>query len=301
MSTWPRTVHPEKGVAASTGASHERRIVDYYLQTEEHFRSMWNMDTDMALHYGFWIGGVRNHSQAVARMNQELADRLAVSSSDRVLDAGCGVGGTAIFLAKNYGCSVVGVNIVDRQLRIAADNVRRHDAVDQVDLICTSFLNLGLADSSVSAILYIESACHAQVPEQLLREAYRVLRPGGRIAVTSYFRGDRMLTEREEAFLRFWEEAWSMAPLITVESFLDAMQRVGFRNISQRDETRAIAPSARRMYYLSYFGLAIKAVRRLWRRSTPKRFQNVRAARIQDQARRSGLWSYRIIVGQKEA
>src|SRR5579883_2632758 len=61
---------------------------------------------------GFWSRGARTAREAQEQFVRELAARAGYLEDKRVLDAGCGLGGPAVILAKEYGAIVDGVNIV---------------------------------------------------------------------------------------------------------------------------------------------------------------------------------------------
>ena len=68
---------------------------------------------------GFWEPGTRSRAQAIRNMDRLVACELALPPGSRVLDAGCGVGGTSMLLAEEHGLDVVGITISDDQLERA--------------------------------------------------------------------------------------------------------------------------------------------------------------------------------------
>src|SRR3990167_10146809 len=90
-------------------------IVDYYDYTRRFYKYLWHGDTG-GIHYGFWNKDTKNHKEALLNTNKVLADEANISRDDYVLDAGCGVGGSAIWLAKNIGCNVQGITITPSQI-----------------------------------------------------------------------------------------------------------------------------------------------------------------------------------------
>ena len=279
----------------------ERRIIRYYEESEKHFRWIWDLDRSLALHYGHWGLGATTHFEAVADMNRRLAERACIRRAERVLDAGCGVGGSAIFLARSLACEVLGINIVERQLQLAQRSAERLGVTDRVRFQRADFTRSDLAAGSFDVVWFLESACHAQSKRALLAEAHRLLKPGGRVVVGDFFRASRTLSPKEERLLQLWERAWAVPAFVPVESFRLDLEAEGFQQVSFSDESRFIERSARRLYWAYYFGMTTKTVRRLWSRSTPTKFDNVRSCRWQELARRSGAWSYQIAVGHRSA
>lgn len=78
------------------------------------------------MHFGYWDEKVKIFSQSLERENEILADKAKIKSSDVVLDAGCGVGGSSILLAKKFGCKVIGITLSERQAEQATRNAERN-------------------------------------------------------------------------------------------------------------------------------------------------------------------------------
>ena len=78
-----------------------QEVESYYDQTEIHYRQFWKLDKIMSLHYGLWDNTTKNLSQAMLNTNKQLMLRADIQKEHRVLDAGCGVGGSSIYLAKH--------------------------------------------------------------------------------------------------------------------------------------------------------------------------------------------------------
>src|SRR5260370_37363434 len=70
----------------------------------------------LGMHGGYWDEQTRNHAQSLTNMSRALADRASLRPGMRVLDAGCGVGGPALWLAETYGVEVLGVTLSEVQL-----------------------------------------------------------------------------------------------------------------------------------------------------------------------------------------
>lgn len=77
-------------------------IIDYYDYTIPFYRLFWHKGTN-ALHYGIWHDDTKTLQEALINTNEILCDMAHISEHDVVLDAGCGVGGSALWLAKHTG------------------------------------------------------------------------------------------------------------------------------------------------------------------------------------------------------
>jgi len=86
-------------------------ISDYYDDTEVHYKMFWKFEETLGLHYAIWDSTTKNLTDAILNTNNYLAELGEVKSTDYILDAGCGVGGSSIYLAKKFGCKVFGVTL----------------------------------------------------------------------------------------------------------------------------------------------------------------------------------------------
>jgi tocopherol O-methyltransferase len=94
----------------------QQHVIDYFDQTHNDYRLLWGIDRHLGLHCGFADQNTSGHDSAVVNMNRVLATMANISATDRVLDAGCGIGGSALWIAEHLGAAVVGVNINARQV-----------------------------------------------------------------------------------------------------------------------------------------------------------------------------------------
>ena len=103
-------------------------------------------------HLGFWDNGTKRLRDALLKENEVLARQAGVASKDHVLDAGCGVGGSSIFLATNYGCSVTGITISAQQVRHAREYAKCHGVNELTTFFVADYTNVPCNDNSFDII-----------------------------------------------------------------------------------------------------------------------------------------------------
>ena len=105
--------------------------------------------------------------------------------TDHVLDVGCGSGGPAIFLGREVGCRVTGVDFNESGIRTGLELVRQAGMQDLIDLRHADVRELlPFCDQAFDAIVCMDVICHLFDRSSLLKEWSRVLRPGGSILYT---------------------------------------------------------------------------------------------------------------------
>src|SRR5574338_1519174 len=113
---------------------YHQRIIDYYKASENSYKDAWDLNHSFAIHYGYWDETVRSFRQSLTKMNEVMAITAQIKPSDKVLDAGCGVGGSSIFLANRIGCKVTGITLSEEQVQHAIENAKKKYAESLVDV-----------------------------------------------------------------------------------------------------------------------------------------------------------------------
>ncbi|WP_161958795.1 SAM-dependent methyltransferase [Ferruginivarius sediminum] len=162
-----------------------RRVVsetkDYYDgPANEIYRHIWGEN----IHIGYFEEDNESLPEAMLHSNERMAEGVALGNGDRVLDVGCGYGALARFLARNYGCHVVASNISDRELEWGRELTAEEGLGDKVEFEWADFHDLPFEKSEFNYYWSQEAFLHAVDKTRVLREASRVLAPGGRIVFT---------------------------------------------------------------------------------------------------------------------
>ena len=97
----------------------------YYDGTWLDYRLLWLNKSNYAIHFGYWDGETRSHSGSLTNLNSVLAKRIGIEPGMRVLDAGCGAGGSALWLARTCDVDVVGITPVQSQIDGPSSSLER--------------------------------------------------------------------------------------------------------------------------------------------------------------------------------
>lgn len=209
----------------------------------------WCNRDNLALHYGYWDEAKPyDQHQALLNKNQVLYETAGLQPGDKVLDAGCGIGGSSIWMAKQHGNHVTGITISARQADYAREHARRHGVAGLVNFEVADFCATPFDDASFDAVWALESSCHALNKGDFLREAWRVLRPGGRLVVCDGFLLQRQFNEQQWQAVVTCLNGWAVPNLCSRDEFTRLLQQQGFESIQCHDITAETMASADYMY-----------------------------------------------------
>lgn len=286
-------------IVAGSRRPYVEAVSAYYEETWKDYRGVWMDRRNRAIHMGYWDPSTRSHSESLLNMNRLLARSVGLRSGERVLDAGCGVGGSAMWLAEEYRAHVVGVTLVEDQVRRA----RRYAAERGLDHLVTferqDYLDTGLPEGSFDVVWAQESLCHVPDKQLFFPEAYRLLRPGGRLAVAEYLRAPTPCSARDERLLDSWFRGWMIPNLLTEEQLVTTAREAGFEALTVADITPGARRSMRRLHRVTVAFYPLVYVLYLLGFRSPVQHGNIRASRDQWRALRRGLWSIGLLTARR--
>jgi ubiquinone/menaquinone biosynthesis C-methylase UbiE len=169
---------------------------------------------------------------------EELASWAALAPGQRLLDVGCGIGGTGRYLAANFGCDVVGVDLTEEYCRVGDMLSARVGLSDKTTFRQASALELPFDDASFDVVWTEHVQMNIEDKATFYAEIARVLKPDGQFAFHDVFGG----RGGDVHFPVPWAEVPAISHLVAVEKLPDVLNAAGFVPAQWEDKTE---PSTR--------------------------------------------------------
>lgn len=277
----------------------EDRIKKYYNSTRlDYFWALrqWKHNN---LHYGYFDGDTKGIASAILNLNRVLADKVNIQEGDKVLDAGSGDGGSSVWLATHRGANVLGLTLVESQVQRAQALARRKGVANTATFKVGDFRKTGLKDKSFDVLWAIESVCHAENKNDFVREAFRILRHGGRLILSDGFVKKEGLSPSEEFTLKKWLDGWAVPNLASFKEFKKLLAEAGFQDIQVEDATEKIRPFSLWLYRRARLAYPLGKILQWLHIRSPIETGNIVAAINQLRSIDSGVWGYGIFFARK--
>lgn len=200
-----------------------QQVAHHYDELDPFYRALWGEH----LHHGLWQRGDESTAEATRQLAITVATHARIQPGDTVCDVGSGYGGTARLLAHRYAAQVIGLTLSAAQARYAAAQPLSAGAPRPLYLHADWLAN-PLAGDHFDAVIAIESTEHMADLRACFGEAWRVLRPGGRLVVCAWLaRPDATPAEVRYLLEPICREG-RLAAMGTAAEYQSFMQAAGF-------------------------------------------------------------------------
>jgi cyclopropane fatty-acyl-phospholipid synthase-like methyltransferase len=223
-------------------------LEQYYSEAGPDYAA-WSREFNM--HFGFFLFGANplDREAMLEQMNGEVLQRLQLAgiAEPHLLDLGCGLGATLrSFSHRLPHARLVGLTRVPWQVEHARALNQVAGCGGQVRIIEGDYENSLLPSASYDGVYALESSCHAHGADKgaLLREAHRLLRPGGRVLVADGFlSATRFASTMQRRVYHKLCECWVIEELAQLQPFIGQLQKLGFTDITVENLQMRVAPS----------------------------------------------------------
>lgn len=165
------------------------------------------------------------------KTSKELIELCHIDNDKCLLDVGCGVGATPCYLAKRYGCRVVGVDISDRMIERANERAIREGVEDRVEFRVADAQNLPFEEATFDVVISESVITFIKDKGRAVSEYVRVTKPGGYVGLNEE---TWLKTPPPTELVEFVARTWGGAKPETSDRWKELLEGSGLREIAVR-------------------------------------------------------------------
>jgi tocopherol O-methyltransferase len=222
-----------------------QQIQQFYDASSELWEKIWGEH----MHHGYYgkAGTYKiDRRQAQIDIIEELLNWSKVERAENIVDVGCGIGGSTLYLTEKFNAKATGITLSPVQAARASERAKEFNLESKVQFEVADALNMPFEDNNFDLVWTLESGEHMPDKTKFLHECYRVLKPGGTFIMatwchrpTNSLAGE--LTPDEKRHLEEIYRAYRLPYVISLPEYEAIALACGFKNIRTDDWSMAVA------------------------------------------------------------
>ncbi|MFC1648569.1 SAM-dependent methyltransferase [Nanoarchaeota archaeon] len=173
----------------------KQKIVNHYDKVSPYYQKHWGDH----IHHGYYITNKESNKQATENLMTLLIDKCNLKKHSKILDIGCGVGGTSIYLANNYNCDVTGITISPVQVAMAESSSKGMKKKPKFQVVDANKLAMA---GKYDYLFAIEMISHLDKRSNFFRNCSRLLRKKGRMSIAAWLKESDITAAQEDKFIK---------------------------------------------------------------------------------------------------
>lgn len=215
---------------------------------------LWEKIWGEHMHHGYYgrAGNLQiNRRQAQIDLIEELLLWAGLSREKKalqnILDIGCGIGGSTLYLADKFNTAATGITLSPVQVSRATARAKEAGLSDRVNFQLVDALSMPFEPDSFDLVWSLESGEHMPDKNKFLQECYRILQPGGTLIMATWchrptdsLAGE--LTKNEREHLEKIYQVYCLPYVISLPEYEVIAKNCGFKDLRADDWSMAVAP-----------------------------------------------------------
>ncbi len=223
-----------------------QRIREFYDASSGLWEDVWGEH----MHHGYYGKGGKskiNRRQAQIDLIEELLRWGGVKEAENILDVGCGIGGSTLYLADKFNANAKGITLSPVQASRGEGRANDASLSKRIEFKVADALNMPFPDNSFDLVWSLESGEHMPDKLQFLQECYRVLKPGGTFLMATWCHRSTdslagALTADEKKHLADIYRVYCLPYVISLPEYETYALHCNFQNIQVDDWSIEVAP-----------------------------------------------------------
>lgn len=216
---------------------HEDATANFYGTGVEKFNGFHNY----FLNFGLWEDGITDYVKASERLLTRLANAINLNSESHLLDVACGMGSQDLFWMQTFNCQKIdALDLTRKHLDIA----KQHHKHDRIQYHHGNACILPFPDNYFTHVTGVEGPANFNTREDFFYEAFRSLKPGGKLGLADYCLPPRPIGWLERKLVEWVAHFWHVpaANINSAETYQKKLEKAGFVNINIEVVSKDVIP-----------------------------------------------------------
>ncbi len=218
-------------------------VSEYYRQSGWLYKYFWYSQKSLGMHCGFWDKNTKNRDEAIINQFKFIISKAKIHKGMQILDAGCGVGGGAIYISKHTGAISTGITISPEQVVESKRNAVLANVHEITRFYCMDFMKTNFPNNTFDVVFGIESICYSYPKIKFLKEVLRILKPGGIIIINDGYVRREPKNQKENDLRVAMCDGWHMPELVHYKYMSKVIHEAGFSQPEVEDKANQVRPT----------------------------------------------------------
>ena len=217
--------------------AHEAATEKFYGTGVEKFGDYHNR----YLNFGLWDESVNNYNEASENLLRTVATSINLDNHAKLLDVACGMGTQDSFFLREFNCkSIEALDLTTKHIEIA----KKHNPDTRINFVRGNACYLPYSENQFTHVIGIEGPANFNTREKFLKEAFRVLEPGGRLGLSDYALARTPKSWWERQLVKWSTKVWHMPieNVHTSDEFVKMLKQCGFEDVKIDVVTERVIP-----------------------------------------------------------
>jgi len=204
----------------------KERIKTHYELCSPYYLDLWGEH----IHHGYWVKGDETKEKAQEQLILLLASHADLKPNQKILDVGCGLGGTSMYLAELLQVEVVGITLSPIQAKMASQ------IAQQKKISSVKFLEMdaetiaqNFPPQTYDRIWVSEALSHFPSKPKFFQQASTVLKSDGRLIIADWFKAENLTKKQEADYIKPIETGMLLPQLCTTKEYIQYANNAGLK------------------------------------------------------------------------